>query len=76
MGGGVWSHRGHLIGIHGQQEQTRDNLLAFSEGATSVGIPVDYWKENRLSAITAVQPETEKINTKQQVANLISEQTG
>ena len=44
-GGGVWSHRGHLIGIHGQQEQTRDNLLAFSEGAISVGIPVDYWKK-------------------------------
>ena len=72
-GGGVWSHKGHLIGIHGQQEQSRDKLLAFSEGAISVGIPIDYWKEkNNFSAITAIQPSAKDTNTKQQVANLLS----
>ena len=42
-GGGIWSVKGKLIGIHGWREQTRsDNISA--KGSASAGIPLDYWK--------------------------------
>ena len=42
-GGGIWSAKGKLIGIHGWREQTRSDSI-YSKGSASAGIPLDYWK--------------------------------
>ena len=45
-GGGIWSEKGKLIGIHGWREQTRDKNI-YSKGSASAGIPLDYWKREK-----------------------------
>ncbi len=42
-GGGIWSEKGKLIGIHGFREMTRNKNI-YSKGSASAGIPLDYWK--------------------------------
>ena len=45
-GGGIWSVKGKLIGIHGWREQTRSDKI-FAKGSTSAGIPLSYWKREK-----------------------------
>ena len=44
-GGGVWSKKGRLVGIHGYREVSRDDSIVLSRGSISVGIHLPYWKQ-------------------------------
>lgn len=44
-GGGVWSKKGKLVGIHGYREVSREDDLVLSRGSHGTGIHIPYWKE-------------------------------
>ena len=44
-GGGVFSMKGKLVGIHGYREVTREDDLILSRGSHGTGIYIPYWKE-------------------------------
>ena len=46
-GGGIWSSKGKLIGIHGWREQTGGQSIAIEKGSASAGIPLSYWKQQK-----------------------------
>ena len=44
-GGGVWSKKGKLVGIHGYREVSREDDLVLSRGSYGTGIHIPYWKQ-------------------------------
>ena len=44
-GGGVWSKKGKLVGIHGYREVSRSDNIVINRGSYSTGIHLPYWKE-------------------------------
>ena len=44
-GGGVWSKKGSLVGIHGYREVSREDNLVLSRGSNGTGIHLPYWKQ-------------------------------
>ena len=44
-GGGVWSKKGKLVGIHGYREVSREDNLVLSRGSYGIGIHIPYWKQ-------------------------------
>ena len=44
-GGGVWSKKGKLVGIHGYREVSREENLLLSRGSHGTGIHIPYWKQ-------------------------------
>ena len=44
-GGGVWSKKGKLVGIHGYREVSRGDNIVLSQGSFSVGIHLPFWKQ-------------------------------
>ena len=44
-GGGVWSMKGKLVGIHGYREVSREDDLVLNRGSHGAGIHIPYWKE-------------------------------
>lgn len=42
-GGGLWTEKGQLAGIHGYRIQTNAQGLTLSQGSYSAAIPVSYW---------------------------------
>jgi len=44
-GGGVWSKKGKLVGIHGYREVSREENLLLSRGSHGIGIHIPYWKQ-------------------------------
>ena len=44
-GGGVWSKKGKLVGIHAYREVSREDNLLLSRGSHGTGIHIPYWKQ-------------------------------
>ena len=44
-GGGVWSKKGKLVGIHGYREVSRSDNIVLNRGSYSTGIHIPYWKQ-------------------------------
>ena len=44
-GGGVWSKKGKLVGIHGYREVSREDNIVLSRGSYSTGIHLPYWRQ-------------------------------
>ena len=44
-GGGVWSKKGKLVGIHGYREVSRDDDIVLNRGSYGAGIHIPYWKQ-------------------------------
>ena len=44
-GGGVWSKKGKLVGIHGYREVSRSDNIVINRGSYSTGIHIPYWKQ-------------------------------
>ena len=44
-GGGIWSKKGKLVGIHGYREVSREDNLLLSRGSHGTGIHIPYWKQ-------------------------------
>ena len=44
-GGGVWTKKGKLVGIHGYREVSREDDLVLSRGSIGTGIHIPYWKQ-------------------------------
>ena len=44
-GGGVWTKKGKLVGIHGYREVSREENLLLSRGSHGTGIHIPYWKQ-------------------------------
>ncbi len=44
-GGGVWSKKGKLVGIHGYREVSRGEDIVLNRGSYGTGIHIPYWKQ-------------------------------
>ena len=44
-GGGVWSKKGKLVGIHGYREVSRGDDIVLNRGSYGTGIHIPYWKQ-------------------------------
>ena len=44
-GGGVWSKKGKLVGIHGYREVSRRDDIVLNRGSHGIGIHIPYWKQ-------------------------------
>ena len=73
-GGGVWSKKGKLIGIHGYREVSREDDLVLSRGSHGIGIHLPYWKElvDPYDPSKGFPKYLEKKNSKDDVSSLIS----
>tara|TARA_Y100001978_G_scaffold72573_1_gene65088 strand:- start:1600 stop:3201 length:1602 start_codon:yes stop_codon:yes gene_type:complete len=74
-GGGVWSKKGKLVGIHGYREVSRkDNIVIGSRGSYSAGIHLPYWKQmvDPFNPSKGFPENLEKTSDKDNVAALIS----
>ena len=73
-GGGVWSKKGKLVGIHGYREVTREDSIVLSRGSISVGIHLPYWKQmiDPFDPSRGFPENLQKITDKEDVASLIS----
>ena len=73
-GGGVFSMKGKLVGIHGYREVTREDDLILSRGSHGTGIYVSYWKElvDPFDPSKGFPEYLEKNNAEDDVSALIS----
>ena len=74
-GGGVWSKKGKLVGIHGYREVSReDNIVIGSRGSYSAGIHLPYWKQmvDPFNPSRGFPDNLQKNSDKENVAALIS----
>ena len=74
-GGGVWSKKGKLVGIHGYREVSReDNIVIGSRGSYSAGIHLPYWKQmvDPFNPSKGFPENLRKNSDKENVAALIS----
>lgn len=74
-GGGVWSKKGKLVGIHGYREVSReDNIVIGSRGSYSAGIHLPYWKQmvDPFNPSKGFPENLQKNSDKENVAALIS----
>ncbi|WP_288262720.1 serine protease [uncultured Prochlorococcus sp.] len=74
-GGGVWSKKGKLVGIHGYREVSRDNNFVLgSRGSHGTGIHLPYWKQmvDPFDPSQGFPEILQKTKDKENVAALIS----
>ena len=73
-GGGVWSKKGKLVGIHGYREVSRENNIVLSRGSFSTGIHIPYWKQlvDPFDPSRGLRKEIKQNNREDDVAALIS----
>ncbi|MDC3077955.1 serine protease [Prochlorococcus sp. AH-716-O05] len=73
-GGGVFSMKGKLVGIHGYREVTREDDLILSRGSHGTGIYIPYWKElvDPFDPSKGFPEYLEKNNAEDDVSALIS----
>ena len=73
-GGGVWSKKGKLVGIHGYREVSREDDLVLSRGSHGTGIHIPYWKQlvDPLDPSKGFPESLKKSNGKDDVSSLIS----
>ena len=73
-GGGVWSMKGKLVGIHGYREVSREDDLVLSRGSHGTGIYIPYWKElvDPFDPSKGFPEYLEKNNGEDDVSSLIS----
>ena len=74
-GGGVWSKKGRLVGIHGYREVSReDNIVLGSRGSYSAGIHLPYWQQmvDPFDPSKGFQENLNQTKYKENVAALVS----
>ena len=73
-GGGVWSKKGNLVGIHGYREVSREDNLVLSRGSNGTGIHIPYWRQliDPFDPSKGFPDELEKKNHKIDASALIS----
>ena len=73
-GGGVWTKKGKLVGIHGYREVSREDDLVLSRGSIGTGIHIPYWKQliDPFDPSKGFPKELEKNSNKVDASALIS----
>ena len=73
-GGGVWSKKGKLVGIHGYREVSREDNIVLSRGSYGTGIHIPFWKQlvDPFDPSKGFPEDLEKNNGKDDVSALIS----